>query len=266
VAVPNVTFVAGSTVTSTTPVVGAGGSGSYTYSIAPTLPTGLAFNTTSGAITGKPTVTQTSPAYTVTVNDGSSTVSGNFNLTINAPAPLTATIKTTSIKAMVGKALASTSVVVGSGGVSPYSYAMLTPVAGLTLNSATGALSGTPSSVLAATTETVRVTDALGTQVTNTFTLQVSPTITATVQVASKTLTRSTTITSFTPVLGGGSLYTPISYSISAALPAGILFNTTTGEITGTAPSTTARAKNYTVTVRDSAGFTATGTFSLTIA
>ena len=57
-----------------------------------------------------------------------------------------------------------------------------------------------------------------------------------------------TAITKLTPAVGGGvSVKTSNGYSISGTLPAGLSFNTTTGEITGTPTAAKAQA-NYTIT------------------
>ena len=70
--------------TSFTPVTGSGGIAPRSYSIAPALPTGLSLNTSTGAITGTPTVTSGATTYTVTVTDANSaTASNTFNLTVN---------------------------------------------------------------------------------------------------------------------------------------------------------------------------------------
>lgn len=64
----------GQTVASFTPVTGSGGTGSLTYAISPILPTGLNFSTSTGAITGTPSVTSGTTTSTVTVADANSDV------------------------------------------------------------------------------------------------------------------------------------------------------------------------------------------------
>jgi hypothetical protein len=58
--------------TSFVPVTGSGGTAPLTYAIAPALPAGLSFNTSTGAITGTPTATSAAATYTVTVTDANS--------------------------------------------------------------------------------------------------------------------------------------------------------------------------------------------------
>src|SRR5262249_4522994 len=57
------------------------------------------------------------------------------------------------------------------------------------------------------------------------------------------------------PSSGGGAV---VSYAISPALPAGLMFSTTTGVISGTPTAVTPQA-TYTVTATNSGGFTTVG-------
>ena len=122
-----------------------GGTGPYTFAVsAGALPAGLSLNASSGVISGTPTGSGPSSftvraldtlgnagtrAYTVNI--------GTASLTVN-PATLPA--------AVAGHAYSQT--VVASGGTAPYTYSIsagaLPP--GLTLNAATGVISGTPTS------------------------------------------------------------------------------------------------------------------------
>ena len=102
-----------------------------------------------------------------------------------------------------------------------------------------------------------------GTTATTSTGLTVSAAVSATQSIASKTLTQNFAATSFTPVTGGGGR-TPLSYSISPALPTGLSIASATGAITGT-PTVTSAAATYTVTVTDANNATATNTFSLTV-
>jgi hypothetical protein len=76
-------------VSSTRPIAGTGGTAPFTYSISPALPSGLSM-TTSGAqagyIAGTPTVTTSAVTYTVTVTDSvAATASATFTATVAAP-------------------------------------------------------------------------------------------------------------------------------------------------------------------------------------
>jgi hypothetical protein len=96
-----------------TPVTGAGGTGTLTYSITPTLPSGLSLNAGTGAVTGTPAVTGTATSYTVTVTDmNNGSAAANFTLAINQ-----ATQSALSVTGMPTTAQAyNTSFTVGSSG------------------------------------------------------------------------------------------------------------------------------------------------------
>ena len=53
------------------------------YSISPTLPTGLSFNTSTGAISGTPTVISGATTYTVTATNASGSTTTSINITVN---------------------------------------------------------------------------------------------------------------------------------------------------------------------------------------
>ena len=145
--------------------VAAGGTPSYTFSVAAgALPAGLTLNISTGAITGTPT---TAGPFTfvarVTDSLGVIATSASCGITIAAappPTPLSLTcaaVVTGQVGTLYLSALA------GSGGTGPFTFGISSGAlpAGLTLNSATGALIGTPTTA-GQFTFTARVTDSLG--------------------------------------------------------------------------------------------------------
>jgi hypothetical protein len=72
------------------------------------------------------------------------------------------------------------------------------------MNTATGAITGTPASSSARTNYTVTATDANGATSSKTFALAVSAGLTTTLAVASETLTAGIVATSSTPVTSSG--------------------------------------------------------------
>ncbi len=261
--VSSATVTVNTAITTFTPVTGGGGTTPRSYVIAPTLPTGLSFNTSTGQVSGTPTVTSSTTTYTVTVTDSNGgTASNTFQLTVNGPVSATQAIASKTLTQ--NAAATSFTPVTGSGGTPPLSYGVAPALpTGLTLNTSTGAITGTPTVTSGATTYTVTVTDANTATASNTFSLTVNSAVTATQAIASRTFTANQAITAFTPVTGGGGTGT-LTYSISPSLPAGLSISASTGAISGT-PSTSAATATYTVTVTDTNNGTATNTFSLTV-
>jgi len=248
-----------------TPVTGSGGTGSLSYSVSPTLPTGLSISSTTGAITGSPTVTHAASTFTVTVTDSlAATATNTFSLTINSG--VTAAGGTAVANLTQGKAATAFTPVTGSGGTGTLTYSISGPPSlptGLSINPSTGTITGTPSATAVPSTYTVKVTDANSASASNTFILTVNPAVTATQAIASKTLTRGQPSANFTPVTGAGGTV-PLSYGVAPLLPAGLSFDSTSGAITGS-PTVTSGLTTYTVTVIDANSAAASNTFQLTI-
>jgi hypothetical protein len=142
-----------------------GGTTPYTWSLTSgTLPAGLALNASTGAITGTPTAAANAIALTFTVTDSenpaqSKSVSLSLTISSSAPAPLA--ITTTSLpNGQDGNAYSAT--LAATGGTTPYNWSVSsgTLPAGLSLNAATGAITGTPSATASATPLTFTVSDS----------------------------------------------------------------------------------------------------------
>ncbi len=245
-----------------TPVTGAGGTAPYGYSVSPSLPAGLSLSSSSGAITGTPTVASSTATYTVTVTDANSTTSATFSLTVNSA--VTATQAVASKILTQNFATTSFTPVTVSGGAGPFGYSVSPSLpAGLSMNPATGVVSGSPTASSPTATYSVTIIDANGAVVTATFSMAVNTPVTSTQAVASKALTQNLAAVAFTPVTGGGGA-SPYAYSVSPSLPAGLSLSSSTGAITGT-PTVVSSAATYSVTVTDANNATASSTFSLSV-
>ena len=269
-AVASTTLTQSTAATAFTPVTATGGISPLTFSINPTLPAGLNFNTTNGEITGTPTGITSATNYTVTVTDSNTpqqTTSQTFALTVNAK-PIN-TVQAVPTKTLIQN-IASTAFtpITASGGTGVLTY-NVNPVlpTGMNFNTSTGQITGTPVSASAQTTYTVTITDSNSPPVTasNTFVLTVNAlSALSTVQVIpSVDLLQNTAVTPFTPVTASGG-YLTITYSIAPTLPTGLVFNIYTGQITGT-PTVITGIATYTVTATDSAAQSSSKTFTIDV-
>ncbi len=238
-----------------------GSTSTFTFSLTGTPPPGITFNAGTATLAGTPTATG-SASLTVTATDSNGfTGTQSYTLTVNAAVTATQTVASKTLTA--NHATTSFTPVTGSGGTTPLTYSISPALpAGLSISSSTGAITGTPTAASAPISYAVTVTDVNGSTATANFALTVNSAVTATLAVATKTLTANQ-LASFTPVTGSGGT-TPLTYSISPVLPAGLALNSSTGAITGT-PTAASPQTMYTVTVTDNNQATATGSFSLTV-
>ena len=251
---------------------GSGGSGPYTFAVtAGALPAGLSL-APGGSLSGTPTAGGTF-TFTATATDSSPApgpFTGSQAYTLVVAAPTIVLPATTLTAATIGTSYSAT-LDAATGGTATYSYGVTGGAlpAGVTLSSATRALSGTPTQA-GAFSFTVTATDSstgtgpyTGTQ---TYSLVVgAPTIVvnpATLPNAQVGVAINQAITAS----GGTATY---SYAVTAgALPANVTLSAT-GALAG-AP-TTAGVYNFTVTATDSSTgsgspFTGSRAYTLTIA
>jgi len=227
------------------------GTAPYTYSLAinsGTMPTGLSFSTSTGVLSGTPTTAGT-VNFTVTATD-STTGTGPFNtsntyaLTVSSP---TISVSPASLtNPTVGSAYSQT--VSASGGAAAYTFvrsAGSLPT-GLSLNSSTGVISGTPTAA-GTFNFTVTATDANSFTGSRAYSLTVSaPTIT----ISPTTVSAATVASAYSVTVSASGGTASYSYAITGSLPAGITMNSVTGVISGT--PTAAGTFNFTVTATDS--------------
>ena len=245
-------------ITSTT-LTATGGSGSYAWSDpSTTLPPGVTISS-AGATTCTPTATGSFSVSlkvvdTSTVPPSNSPQTVSFSWKVNV-APSVMTPANQHGEATVA---ATNLTVAASGGTSPYSFTAAGLPTGLSINSASGVISGTPTTA-GTFSVTVTVTDAFGATATSgafSWTIVAAPIVTVPNQVTQ----RSTTVSlSIAPDVSGGSG----TYSTYAAtgLPSGLSISATTGVISGKTASSSSKS-TVTITVTDSAGAKATTTFT----
>jgi len=195
----------------------------------------------------------------VTATDAASVIASKaFVLTINAALGISTASPLASWT--IGKAYSTT--LAATGGTSPFTWTITGGAlpAGLSLATATGVISGTPTAAGPANF-TATVTDTALATAAKAFSLTINPApaISTASPLPSWTLGKA-----YSTTLGATGGTTPYTWSISAgSLPAGLTLAAATGVISGT--PTTAGTANFTATVTDAALATASKAFSLTI-
>lgn len=116
----------------------ANGSGTKTFALTGTLPAGLSFSTSTGAITGTPTTVQTASGLNITVTDSSGSAAlGVFSINVSAAAPTLVNL-TLSGTLLTGQAASGTII-----GANPGST-ITGNIPGITINSGARTYSGIP--------------------------------------------------------------------------------------------------------------------------
>ncbi|RDS81425.1 putative Ig domain-containing protein [Dyella psychrodurans] len=231
-----------------------GGTSPYTFAITSgSLPGGMTLSS-SGVLSGTPTSSGTF-SFSVTATDahGFTSSAANYSITIDPPlswAPSNPPGGTVGLSY-------STTLATASGGGTPYTYSVSSGSlpAGLSLNSASGAITGTPT---AGGTFSVafKVTDANGASITSsTFSMTIAA---PTLSTSPATLPNATQNAAYSQTMTTSGGTAPYTYAVSSgALPTGMTLSSN-GVLSGT--PTVYGAFPFTVTVVDSS--TGTGPYT----
>jgi hypothetical protein len=232
-----------------------------TFSVSPPLPTGVTLNTTTGGISGTPTVEIDQTTYTVFALNNEGFDSFDIDLEVTDP-PLTLTYTPV---AAAPRYRVITAVTPAYTGGQPTSYTEDAPgclaALGLSLNPNNGIVYGTPTAVVGNYTCDISGTRKSSAPVTGTFDI----TITAreyTMDYAEASYKFDIHETVYIePTITG--YVTGVTYSVLPALPAGLTLDTNTGVITGLETAPVADAA-YVITA-DDGGAIATDTINIEI-
>lgn len=153
--------------------------------------------------------------------------------------------------------------ITATGGTSPYSYLKTsgTLPAGLTLNTTTGVLSGTPTTATTYTF-TVGATDSGGNSGSQTYTIVIGGGA-VTLGIIPTTLPNGTVGAPYSQQITASGGTAPYTYWASGTLPAGLNLSSSTGLLSGT-PSA-ANTYSFTVTATDAGNNTGSRPYSVTI-
>jgi autotransporter-associated beta strand protein len=258
-------YCAGEKIEENTPTL-LGGSGIISYSISPALPAGLTLNSSTGEIAGTPSTIAgvEEKVYTVTATNscGSATTELTFAVRPAAPADLNYSNNGPFAYCVDQTITPNTASTSGGGPATSYSISPALP-AGLTLDPATGQISGTPTTVTAVADYVVTASNACG-GTSRTLSISVSPAAPGTLSYSDPdpmVYCALDPIELNKPTIIGGGPAT--SFSVLPALPAGLSLDTSTGEISGTPTTIVGVPQNiYTVTATNSCG---SSTYALTI-
>ena len=192
------------------------------YTVTPTLPVGLLLNASTGILSGTPSAVTPSAIYTVTATNTGGNGTAKVTIAISEQAPKGLTYSSPTPTYTKGVAISPNTPSISGGAVTSFNVAPALP-AGLSLNTTTGVISGTPTAGTPTTSYTVTAANSIGsTTATLAITVQELAPAGLTYGTTAAVYAKGLAITPNTPSSTGGAV---ASYSVSPALPTGLSIN-----------------------------------------
>ncbi|WJF89082.1 kelch repeat-containing protein [Paraburkholderia bonniea] len=223
------------------------------YAVNPALPAGLTLDAITGVISGTPAQPSATAIYTVSGSNlaGTATTAVSITVTSDETAPVNLAYSAGPVSYEVGVAITPNLPHSEGGAITAWRVTPDLPP-GLTLDAASGVISGTPSVATAAATYTVSGSNGAGTA-------SAALAITAALPAPPQSLAYAQSwmlggegrvqLTNSAQQSGGAIRW----FTVTPALPAGLSLNTQSGEISGT-PAETVSRTDYLVTGSNAAG------------
>jgi hypothetical protein len=240
------------------PVAAAGGAPQYSWVISPgSLPLGLSIDSAAGTIGGTPLVAGNFNVTVMVTDSGQETASKQFSLAVAAPPQI---MPATPPDGAIGNNYSLQ--FSATGGTRPYAWSLRSGTApgGLTLDPASGLLGGTPTAA-GSFTFAVQARDAMGATASRPFTIAVNA---SGIMFLTTSLNRGVAGQDYQSLVSASGGKPPYLYSIPAgSLPNGLLFDATTGTVSGRTSNST--VTTLTLRAEDSVQASASRDFDLTI-
>ena len=224
------------------------------------MPAGLSVDSSTGEITGTPTtVTPSTVTLTIEATNSAGTTSTTVDINVQDEAPASISYPGSPYTFTKNSPASGATPTYTAGTPTSWAITAGSMPAGLSVDSSTGEITGTPTTV---TPSTVTIDDRgeLTQQVTTSTTVDINVQDEAPASISYPgspyTFTKNDPASGATPTYTAG---TPTSWAITAgSMPAGLSVDSSTGEITGTPTTVTPSTVTLTIEATNSAGTTST--------